>query len=395
MEELRWVVRWYDPDSTKKAHYKQKLYSVLGSLERAYKYGYADNRPLKRVRNTCPSFLGMTAQWEPFDDFTASRAIETAPSAAVDDVWRAVWNRTFPPTEDVLMSSLTLIKATLPLVSDWHSDDAYVPNLRERHSPIFWRYTPFTRLLVEGLSLITWTDVVSRYGKTPISETALSTFLDLLLKAASNVSNWDSRMVIISQFFPAKGTFLTVPRLSNLDIYTALCQATQDEPVTKAQDLGWVFYHQVSLRFVFKKVVRDLTSKVSIAPSLTCQLHGVLQTHQDSSPWAKLLIRLQGVTNVTCYQIASQAPFEALNMMLFTSPSHTDLAPVKLNEEIVCLTENCEATVVTSVRTAFDQLLKEDHSVCIGVLLQNSMANFETHLSARMQKEPWFQIMLC
>jgi hypothetical protein len=394
LKQIRRIVQRYDPDSTKKVQYGQQLSSVLGSLEKAYSYGVADNRPSNRPTNTNPSFLGMTAQWELFDDFTASHAIEAAQSATVNDVWRAVWNRTFPPTEDVLMSSIRLIKATLTCASDWHSEDDYTPNLHERYFPIFWRHTPFTRLLVEGLSLITWIDVVSRYGKTPISETALSTFLDLLLNAASNVPNWDDRMIIVSQFFPAKGAFLATPRLSNLDIYSALCQATHDQHISDDPDIKWVLYHQLSLRFLFQKVVGDLTSKVSISPYLTGQLDEILQACQHTSPWAQLLIRLERGKTVRYYQTKSQASSEALNGIIFTRPSHPGaLVATQLEEAISSLTGEGKAIEVSSLRTVFDELADQGHGLCIrssygrGASPATMRDWFELDLISRMQRK--------
>ncbi|KAH7179073.1 uncharacterized protein B0J16DRAFT_402438 [Fusarium flagelliforme] len=366
MERIRQIVQQYDPDSTTKVHYTQKLSSVLGSLEKAYSCGVAGYRPSKRFTNTNPPFLGMTAQWELFDDFTASHPIETAPSSAVSDVWRAVWNRNFPPTEDILMSSIRLIKATSTFGSDWHSKDDSTPNLHERHNPIFWRHTPFTRLLVEGLSLVTWIDVVSRYGKTPISETTLSTFLDLVLNAASNVPNWDRHIIVLGQFLPEKGAFLAIPRFSSLDIYTALCQATHDEHISDDPDLGWVFYHQLPLRFMFQKVVRDLVSKVSISPYLTGQLDDILQARQHTSPWARLVIKLGRHKTVKCYQTKSQASFEALNGNMFTSPFHPGtLVTTKLEEVLSSLMRDGEATEVRCLRTFFKELAQQGHNLCI------------------------------
>ncbi|CAG7561891.1 unnamed protein product [Fusarium equiseti] len=394
MAQIREIVQRYDPDSTKEVHYKQHLFSVLGSLGKAYSYGVADDIPSNRFTNTYPSFLGMTAQWELFDDFTASHAIETAQSAAVNDVWRAVWNRTFPPNEDVLMSSIRLIKATLTCASDWHSEDDYTRNLHEGYNPIFWRHTPFTRLLVEGLSLVTWIDVVSRYGKTPISKTALSTFLDLLLNAASDVPNWDRRMIIISQFFPEKAAFLAIPRLSSRDIYTALCQATHDEYISRDPDLGWVFYHQLSLRFMFQKVVGDLTSKVSISPYLTGQLGDILQARQHTSPWAQLLIKLGRYTTARCYQPKSQPSFKALNDIIFTSPSHLGaLVTTQLAEAISSLTEDGKMTKVRCIRTMFDELAQSDHGLCMQAIVRKDGGNktardrFEQNLTFYMREK--------
>ncbi|KAJ4135261.1 hypothetical protein NW768_004883 [Fusarium equiseti] len=356
MLDIRTAVRRYDPDSTTRAQYDEKVSTTLARIEKGYRDGYVKSRVEYPVENGLSSFLGLTAQLEFFDYFTASHARKIASSTAVEDVWRAVWNRNFPPTEDVLMSSMRLIKETLPLASNWHHDYNYTPNIYDSLAPIIWKHTPFTRLLVEGLSLVTWIDAVSRFGKNPISETALSCFLDLLLIAASNVPDWDGHIIIVSQFLPTKGAFLAIPRLANLSIYTALCQATQDEPVPDIPDLGWVFYHQVSLRFMFQKVVRDLKSRVGNPPPLTGQLDEILQARPDSSPLAQLLIRLQKDDNVTCYEAVSQARFEALNRFLFISPSHTDLIPVQLEEELSCLTGDCKATRVTSLQMAFDNL---------------------------------------
>lgn len=384
MSEIRQAVKRYDPDSTEKAQYEQHISTIMARIEKAHSYGYVKNNYM--TGNWYPSLLGLTAQWETFDGFTVSHARKIASSTTVEDIWRGVWSRNFPPTEDGLISSMRLINETLPFSSNWHHDYSYTLNVYELRAPIIWRHTPFTRLLVEGLSLITWIDAVSKFGKKSISETSQFNFLDLLLNAASTVTNWDSHMIIVSQFFPEKGTFLAIPHLSNLDIYCALCQATQGNPIPKRPDLGWVFYHQMPLRLMFQKVVANLKSRVSILPALTDQLDEILQTCQDSSPRAQILIRLEGHRTTTCYQTVSQAPFEAFNSILFTSSSHQGQVSLQLEEEISSLTGDPTATKVTSLQVAFTYLAQLGYGLCINADAELEPQVFRRELLFSMER---------
>ena len=305
---------------------------------------------------------------------------------AVENIWREVWNRNSPPTEDGLMSSMRLIRETLPLGSNWHHDYNYTLNTYEQYVPIIWKHTPFTRFLVEGLCLITWIDAVSRFGKSPISETAMFIFLDLLLNAASNVTNWHDQMIIMSQFFPAIGVFLVIPCLSNRYMYEFLRQDTQHESNLENPDSKWVLYHQVSLRFMFQKVVRDLTRRLGIPPSLTGQLDEILQPCQDLSPLAQLLIRLEGHGAATCYQTVSQASFEAFNSILFASYSHKSIVPIQLEEEISSLTRDPTATKVTSLQLAFENIAQLGYGLCINTDAGVWPENFERSLVFSMEQ---------